>query len=155
MAYVDLAIYRERKLSFDISKKTQLLEFSIFSRLPSARFTLYCSFQACCTLSWVIIYLKMIHEVQNQIKCILLKASAWHFSCSITWPNFPCLPNREWHVSLLLLFTQHDYKIDQSIKFSQSISYVGELDNCIAAWLNTWLKIRWNDIFRSFKDFAN
>ena len=42
---------------------------------------------------------------------------------------------------------KHDYKIDQSIEFSQSTTYwVGELDNCIAAWLNinpyTWFKIR-------------
>ena len=45
MAYVDLAIYRERKLSFDISKKTQLLEFSTFSRLPSARFNYIVAFK--------------------------------------------------------------------------------------------------------------
>ena len=33
-------IYRERKkLSFDIGTKTHLLEFSTFSRLPSARFS--------------------------------------------------------------------------------------------------------------------
>ena len=54
----------------------------------------------------------------------------------------PCLPERERSVSLLLLqferrkFQKHDYKIDQSIEFSQSTTYwVGELDNCIAAWL--------------------
>ena len=34
-------IYRERKnISFDIGTKTHLLEFSTFSRLPSARFSL-------------------------------------------------------------------------------------------------------------------
>ena len=42
-------------------------------------------------------------------------------------------------------FQKHDYKIDQSIDFSQSTTYwVGELDNCIAAWLDinpyTWFK---------------
>ena len=26
------------------------------------------------------------------------QATAWHFSCSITWPNLPCLPDREWRV---------------------------------------------------------
>ena len=58
------------------------------------------------------------------------------FSCSITWPNLPCLPDREWRVNLLLFsfgdenFNKNDYKIDQSIAFSQSTTYwVGELEN--------------------------
>ena len=40
MAYMlTQVIYRERKLSFHIKTKTHLLEFSTFSRLPSARFS--------------------------------------------------------------------------------------------------------------------
>ena len=55
--------------------KTYLLEFSTFSRLPSARFSYI---EVCWTLSWVI----MIHEIQNQMK--LSKNDRMNFSCSIT-----------------------------------------------------------------------
>ena len=56
-------------------------------------------------------------------------------------------------------FQKRDYKIDQSIEFSQSTTYwVGELDNnelhcCLLNIIPyTWpFKIRWNGTFRSFK----
>ena len=76
-------IYRERKkLSFDIGTKTHLLEFSTFSRLPSVRFS---CIEACETLSWVIIYYKMIHEVQNQMKLST--------SDRMTFTLFDCVTN--------------------------------------------------------------
>ena len=50
-------------------------------------------------------------------------------------PNLPRLPDRNdvsvcYYFSETLTFRKHDYKIDQSIAFSQSTTYwVGKLDN--------------------------
>ena len=58
-------IYRERKtISFDIGTKTHLIEFSNFSRLPLVILKL----SSMLDTELVIIYYKMIHEVQNQMK---------------------------------------------------------------------------------------
>ena len=69
------------------------------------------------------LFKKTNHEVQNQMK--LSTSDRMTF----------LLPDHEWRVSLLLQFDRrkfqnHEYKIDQSIEFSQSATYwVGELDS--------------------------
>ena len=58
-------IYRElKKISLDIGTKTHLIEFSNFSRLPLVILKL----SSMLDTELVIIYYKMIHEVQNQMK---------------------------------------------------------------------------------------
>ena len=49
----------------------------------------------------------MVRVVRNQILIYTYeRETEWNFSCSITGPNLPCFPEREWHVSLLLHFSE-------------------------------------------------
>ena len=95
----------------------------------------------------------MIHEVQIQMKCILLNKRPHDISLARLRDQI-CRVYQS--VSLLLLqfqrrkFQNHDYKIDQSIEFSQTTTYwASELDNnelhCCLVDINpyTWpFKIR-------------
>ena len=66
--------YSVTRPSIEISTKTHLLEF----------FT-------------------VIQAVKNQIKCKLLNKRSRDISLvPITWPNLPCLPEREWRLSLFI-----------------------------------------------------
>ena len=135
-------LYCKRKVHCIISNnntKTHLLEFSTFSWLPMP-------------LSYIVLFKHVghwaglthqikIHEIQNQMKCILFNQRPCdiYFSCPMMLSNLQWLPNHEWRTRLLFrdektysAFTYH--QIDQSIKCSQSTTYwVGEPNNCLAA----------------------
>ena len=89
----------------------------------------------------------MIHEVQNQMK---LSTSDHMTFLLLDYVTTSAVFTRAWTTCQTVITFQrrkHVYKIDQSIEFAQRTTYwVGELDNCIAAWLNmnpyTWFKIR-------------
>ena len=59
------------------------------------------------------------------------RATAWHLSFWIAWPNLPCLPNREWRVSHSTFQTTW---LNRSInRIESTTSWIGVLDNCLAA----------------------
>ena len=116
-------------------------------------FELYCSFQACRTLSWAKL---MIHVVKNQIKCILLNERPRDISLvPITWQVIcHVLPKREWRVSLFHtkkttpLFKQHMTKVINQQNFHK-VPLIGSafLTNAFLLQLNNnhFLRAaRWN-----------
>ena len=122
-AYIlNQVIYRERKkLAFDIGTKTHLIEFSTFSRLPPTRFSYIESFK------------HVWHWLQAYNFFLLLDfvtKSAVFTSPWMTCQSVITFQRRK--------FQKHDYKIDQSIKVSQSTNFwVGEIGNneLHCAWL--------------------
>ena len=145
--------YLERKLSFDISTKTHLLELLTFSRLPSAR-----------TLSWAELSWANDPRGSNSLRwnVYFWTSDRVTFLLFHYVAKYAVFTTPLWRVSILLLFRDEHFKqhvtkyIDRSIECSQSTTYwVSELDNCIAAWLNispyTWFKTRWNGILRRLK----